>query len=359
MILVMLPVEFGLDTFGDVTAGPDGTPLPYAQVIRDVVEQAVLADEVGVDAFGLGEHHRDDYAVSAPEVVLAAIASRTRRIRLGTAVTVLSSDDPVRVFERFATLDAISQGRAEITLGRGSFTESFPLFGYDLADYDRLFAEKADLMAELLTERAVTWAGTVRPPLREQQVYPKTESGRIPTWIGVGGSPESVVRAARYGFPLVLAIIGGDPARFSPYVELYHRALDQYEREPLPIAVHAPGFIAATDAEAVETIWPHAQKSITRIGAERGWPPLTRERFEADIAEGAWHVGSPETVARKIARTVSVLDVQRFDLKYSAGTLPHEALLTTIRLYGTEVIPRVRELLEAEALGTESLESGG
>jgi len=355
----MLPVEFGLDTFGDVTVGPDGEPLPYAQVIRNVVEQAVLADEAGVDAFGLGEHHRDDFAVSAPEIVLAAIASRTRRIRLGTAVTVLSSDDPVRVYERFATLDAVSNGRAEITLGRGSFTESFPLFGYDLDDYDRLFAEKADLMAELLREDAVTWHGTVRAPLQGQQVYPKTASGRITTWVGVGGSPESVVRAARYGFPLVLAIIGGDPARFAPYVELYHRALDQYDREPLPIAVHAPGIVAATDSEAVETLWPHAHatnlhgfsaadglRSITRIGAERGWPPLTRERFEADIAEGAWHVGSPETVAQKIARTVSVLDVQRFDLKYSAGTLPHETMMTAIHLYGTEVIPRVRELLE-------------
>jgi len=344
----MLPVEFGLDTFGDVTAGPDGEALPYAQVIRNVVEQAVLADETGVDAFGLGEHHRDDFAVSAPEIVLAAIASRTRRIRLGTAVTVLSSDDPVRVYERFATLDAVSHGRAEITLGRGSFTESFPLFGYDLDDYDRLFAEKADLMAALLREDAVTWHGTVRAPLEGQQVYPKTESGRITTWVGVGGTPESVVRAARYGFPLVLAIIGGDPARFTPYVELYHRALDQYDREPLPIAVHAPGFVAATDEEAVETLWPHARASITRIGAERGWPPLTRERFEADIAEGAWHVGSPETVARKIARTVSVLDVQRFDLKYSAGTLPHAAMMTAIHLYGTKVIPRVRELLESE-----------
>lgn len=350
MIDGMLPVEFGLDTFGDVTAGPDGTPTPYAQVIRDVVEQAVLADEVGVDVFGIGEHHRDDYAVSAPEIVLAAIASRTRRIRLGTAVTVLSSDDPVRVFERFATLDAVSQGRAELTLGRGSFTESFPLFGYDLDDYDRLFAEKAGLMAELLTEDAVTWHGTVRAPLQDQQVYPKTESGRIPAWIGVGGTPESVVRAARHGFALGLAVIGGDPARFAPYVELYHRALDQYEHEQLPIAVHAPGFIAATDEEAVETLWPHAQALITRIGAERGWPPLTREGFEADIADGAWHVGSPETVARKIARTVSVLDAQRFDLKYSAGTLPHEAMMTAIRLYGTEVIPRVRELLEADLL---------
>ncbi|WP_305783614.1 LLM class flavin-dependent oxidoreductase [Symbioplanes lichenis] len=341
----MSDVQFGLDTFGDVTAGPDGEPLPYAKVIRNVVEQAVLADEIGIDAFGLGEHHRDDYAVSSPEVVLAAIAARTRTIKLGTAVTVLSSDDPVRVYERFATLAAVSNGRAEITLGRGSFTESFPLFGYDLADYDQLFAEKADLMADLLTEEPVTWQGTVRPPLTNQQVYPKTEAGRIPTWIGVGGSPESVVRAAQYGFPLVLAIIGGEPARFAPYVDLYHRALKEFGKDPLPVAVHVPGFIAPTDDEAVETLWPHARKSLTRIGRERGWPPLTRDRFEADITEGAWHVGSPATVAAKIAKTVKALNIQRFDLKYSHGTLPHENLMTAIHLYGTEVIPRVKELL--------------
>jgi probable LLM family oxidoreductase len=340
-----LRVEFGLDTFGDVTVDTDGDRIAYAEVIRNVVTQGELADRVGVDAFGLGEHHRDDFAVSAPEIILAAIAARTERITLGTAVTVLSSDDPVRVYERFATLDAIARGRAEITLGRGSFTESFPLFGYDLADYDKLFAEKADLMSHLLAEDAVTWAGTIRPPLDKQQVYPKTESGRIRTWIGVGGSPESVVRAARYGFPLALAVIGGDPARFRPYVDLYHRALDEFGQEPQPVAVHAPGFIAATDAEAAETLWPHARTMLNRIGAERGWPPPTRDRFDADITGGAWHVGSPETVARKIARTVRALGIQRFDLKYSAGTLPHDLQMTTIHLYGTEVIPRVRELL--------------
>lgn len=321
--------------------------MPYAQVIRDVVEQAVLAEQVGVDSFGIGEHHRDDFAVSAPEIVLAAVASRTARIRLGTAVTVLSSEDPVRVFERFATLDAVSGGRAEIILGRGSFTESFPLFGFDLADYDTLFAEKVDLMSHLLTEQAVTWSGSVRPPLRDQHVYPKTAGGRIPTWIGVGGSPESVVRAAEYDLPMALAIIGGDPARFAPYVDLYHRALAEFGREQLPVAVHSPGFVAATDSEAVETLWPHARAMTDRIGAERGWPPMTRQRFDADVTEGAWHVGSPETVARRIARTVSVLGVQRFDLKYSVGTLPHEQLTNSIRLYGTEVIPRVREILAA------------
>ncbi|WP_329110369.1 LLM class flavin-dependent oxidoreductase [Micromonospora sp. NBC_01699] len=338
-------VEFGLDTFGDVTVDAEGNRLPYGQVIRNVVEQAVLADRLGIDGFGIGEHHRDDYAVSAPEIVLAAIASRTERIRLGTAVTVLSSDDPVRVFERFATLDALSHGRAEITLGRGSFTESFPLFGYDLTDYDRLFAEKADLMSHLLTEDAVSWQGTVRAPLEKQHVYPKTESGHIRTWIGVGGSPESVVRAAEYGFPLVLAIIGGAPARFAPYVDLYHRALAEFGKEPLPVAVHSPGFVARTDEEAADILWPHVRVLFNRIGAERGWPPMTRERFDHDVTEGAMHVGSPETVARKIANTVRALGVQRFDLKYSNGTLPHDRLMTAIELYGTEVIPRVRELL--------------
>jgi probable LLM family oxidoreductase len=343
-------VQFGLDTFGDVTVDAQGARLSQAQVIRNVVEEAVLADRLGVDAFSLGEHHRPDFAISAPEIVLSAIASRTERIRLGTAVTVLSSDDPVRVFERFATLDAVSNGRAEITLGRGSFTESFPLFGYDLADYERLFSEKVDLMARLLAEEAVSWEGSVRAALDNQHVYPKTERGRIPTWIGVGGSPDSVVRAARYGFPLVLAIIGGNPARFAAYVDLYRRALDQFGQARLPIAVHSPGFIAETDEEAVEVLWPHYQAIMTRIGRERGWPPMTRQHYDNEVTQGALCVGSPETVARKIARTIQVLDLDRFDLKYSNGSLPHERMLTTIELFGTRVIPRVRELLAEAAL---------
>jgi probable LLM family oxidoreductase len=340
-------VQFGLDTFGDVTVDLAGHRLSQAQVIRNVIEEGVLADRLGIDAFGVGEHHRDDFAISAPDMVLAAIAARTSRITLGTAVTVLSSDDPVRVYERFATLDALSLGRAEITLGRGSFTESFPLFGYDLADYDRLFAEKVDLFAQLLREEPVSWSGTIRLPLEAQSVYPRTARGRIPTWIGVGGSPESIVRAAQYGFPLVLAIIGGAPARFAPYVELYRRALAELGQPALPIAVHSPGFIAATDAEAIELLWPHAEAQLRRIGRERGWPPITRARFESDIAAGAWHVGSPETVAQKMANTVQTLGIDRFDLKYSVGTLPHERSLQTIELYATQVIPRVRELLAA------------
>jgi len=344
----MADLEFGLDTFGDRSVGLDGEPVPYPEVIRNVVEEGVLAEQAGVDSFGVGEHHRDDFAVSAPEIVLAAIAARTSRIRLRTAVTVLSSDDPVRVYERFATLDAIARGRAEITLGRGSFTESFPLFGYDLGDYEKLFSEKLDLMSALLDGSPVTWSGTVRPPLRGQDVFPKTESG-LRASVGVGGSPESVVRAARYGLPLVLAIIGGDPARFAPYVELYHRALAESGHEPLPVAVHSPGFVAATDEEAAEIVWPHARDMHNRIGAERGWPKYTRGRFESDINHGALHLGSPETVARKIARTVRALGIQRFDLKYTNGTIPHEHMATAIELYGTQVIPRVRELLAEQS----------
>ncbi|GII59745.1 oxidoreductase [Planotetraspora thailandica] len=346
------PLEFAVDTFGDVTVDADGNRLPYAQVIRNVVEEAVLADSVGIDVIGIGEHHRDDFAVSAPEIVLAAIASRTERIRLSTAVTVLSSDDPVRVFEKFATLDAVSKGRAEIILGRGSFTESFPLFGYDLAKYEELFEEKLDLFFHLLPEGPVTWQGKLRPDLKDQHVYPKTESGRLRTWVGVGGSPQSVVRAASYAMPLMLAIIGGEPERFAPYVDLYHRALTQLELPKLPVGVHSPGYIAETDKQAREELWPHYKAMHDRIGRERGWGPTTRGRFEAEADEGSLYVGSPETVAAKMAKTVRALGVQHFSLKYSSGPLAHEKLMTAIRLYGEEVVPRVRELLAQEPAAT-------
>jgi probable LLM family oxidoreductase len=342
-------VEFGLDTFGDITVDENGERLSGAQVLRNVVDQAVLADQVGVDAFGIGEHHRDDFAVTAPEVVLAAIAARTETIKLGTAVTVLSSDDPIRVYERFATLDALSNGRAEVTLGRGSFTESFPLFGFDLADYEVLFAEKLDLFAALRSEQPLSWTGSKRAPLVDVSVYPKTESGSIDTWIGVGGSPESVVRAARYQLPLMLAIIGGDPARFAPYAELYRKALAEFGFDEQPIGVHSPGYVADTDLEAQQTMYPHFKAQRDRIGAERGWGPATRSQFDAEVAHGAIFAGAPDTVAAKIARTVQTLGLSRFDLKYSNGTLPHEQLLRAIELYGTEVIPRVRRLLADEA----------
>src|SRR6476660_2843317 len=346
----MSTIELGLDTFGDVTLAPSGHPLPHAAVLRHVLAEAELADRLGVDFIGVGEHHRPDFAISAPEVVLAAIATRTTRIRLGTAVTVLSTDDPIRVYERFATLDALSNGRAEVILGRGSFTESFPLFGYSLEDYDDLFEEKLALFAAIRdADRAgqpVHWKGTVRPPLEGMRVYPPVERPPLSTWVGVGGSPESVVRAARYGFPLTLAIIGGDPRRFAPYVELYHRALAQLgQPATLPVGVHAPGHLADTDAQAAEELWPHHQVMRNRIGAERGWPPTSRAEYDREIAAGSLYVGSPETVARKIAATVRALGASRFDLKYSAGTLPHELMLRSIELYGREVMPRVRELL--------------
>ena len=341
----MSEVQLGLDTFGDVTIGAEGRRVPQAQVLRDVVAQAELADRVGVDAIGLGEHHRDDFAISAPDVVLATIAGRTERILLGTAVTVLSSDEPVRVYERFATLDAVSSGRAEVTLGRGSFTESFPLFGYDLADYHTLFEEKLDLFVRLLDEGPVTWRGTVRAPLVDPQAYPKTESGRLRAWIGVGGSPESVVRAARHGLPMMLAIIGGEPSRFAPFADLYRRALGELGRPSLPIGVHAPGYVAEDDATARERLFPHFKANRDRIGRERGWGPTSRAQFEAEADTGAVFVGSPETVATRIAQTLRVLGAQRFDLKYANGTMPHDQLMETVELYGGTVAPRVRALM--------------
>jgi probable LLM family oxidoreductase len=337
-------LEFGLDTFGDVTGDANGL-LPHAQVIRDVIDEAALADELGIHFFGVGEHHRADFAVSAPEVVLAAIASRTKRIHLGSAVTVLSSDDPIRVFQRFATLDAVSSGRAEVILGRGSFTESFPLFGYDLSQYEELFEEKLDLFAALVEQGPVSWTGNTRPPLVDQRVFPPVENGRLKTWIGVGGSPQSVVRAARYDMPLMLAIIGGDPARFRPFVDLYHRAFAQLSRPVLPIGVHSPGYVADSDEQAREELWPDYKQMRDRIGAERGWPPMGRAEFEREADHGSLYVGSPETVARKIAATVKALGISRFNMKYSAGPLAHGKLMRSIELYGTRVIPLVRAML--------------
>jgi probable LLM family oxidoreductase len=340
-----MDVQFGLGTFGDVTHGPGGVPLPYADVLRNVLAQGILADEVGVDAIVLGEHHRDDFAISAPETVLAGIATATSRILLSSGVTVLSSDDPIRVFQRFATLDALSQGRAEVIVGRGSFTESFPLFGFKLEDYQVLFEEKLNLFSELLKETPVTWSGTVRPPLSNQDVFPKSHSGNMRTWVGVGGSPESVVRAAGYGLPLMLAIIGGAPERFAPYVDLYYRALDQLDKPVQPIGVHSPGHIAKTDEAAIEEMWPHYEASFGRIGQERGWAPMTKEHYLNEVHNGALFVGSPETVARKIARVVGALGIQRFDLKYSTGPMAHETLMESIEMYGTQVIPMVRDIL--------------
>ncbi|HEX7779197.1 MAG TPA: LLM class flavin-dependent oxidoreductase [Vicinamibacterales bacterium] len=339
------PIQLGLDTFGDVTRDRDGRMRSQADALRDVVTEAVLAEQVGVDCFGVGEHHRADFAISAPEVVLAAIAGRTERMILGSAVTVLSTDDPVRVFQRFSTLNAVSNGRAEVILGRGSFTESYPLFGYDLTEYDELFEEKLALFAELLKPAPVTWRGAFRTPLAGQVMYPPLDRP-LAVWVGVGGSPQSVVRAARYGFPLTLAIIGGSPERFKPYVELYLQSLERFGKPVLPIAVHSPGHVAATDEQARNELWPHYEALMNRIGAERGWAPVSRPHFEREAGpDGALCVGAPETVAAKIARTMQALQLSRFDLKYSNGTLPHESLMSSIELFGTKVAPRVRELV--------------
>ena len=337
-------LELGLDTFGDVTQGADGALLGQDQVLRDVVDQAVLADQVGIDFIGLGEHHRADFAISSPEVVLAAIAARTSRIRLGSAVTVLSSDDPVRVFQRFSTLNALSNGRAEVILGRGSFTESFPLFGLALDDYEKLFEEKLDLFARLTREQKVTWRGETRAPLQNQQVFP-TLSQPLTTWVGVGGSPESVVRCVVHDLPMMLAIIGGDPRRFRPHVDLYLRACAQIGHPVRPLGVHSPGHVADTDDAAREQLWPHYKKLHDRIGSERGWAPMAKSQFEAEVAQGSLYVGSPETVAKKIAATATALGLGRFDLKYASGPMPHAQLMRSVELYGTRVIPLVREML--------------
>jgi len=338
-------LEFGLDTFGDVTWGAHGKPLAHSQVIRNVIEEAVLADQFGIDFIGLGEHHRTDFAISSPEVVLAAIAARTKTIRLGSSVTVLSSDDPIRVFQRFSSLDAVSNGRAEVILGRGSFTESFPLFGFDLRQYEELFEEKLDLFAALLKQEPVSWQGRLRPPLTNQLVFPPIEHGTLKTWIGVGGSPESVVRAAHYDLPLMLAIIGGDPKRFAPYVDLYHRAFQQFGRQAKAIGVHSPGYVAETDERARAEFWPDYRTMRDRIGKERGWSPMSRDEFDHEMDRGSLYIGSPETVARKIASTAKALGLSRFQLKYSAGPLPHEKLMSCITLYGSKVIPLVKDML--------------
>ncbi|MFF5179623.1 LLM class flavin-dependent oxidoreductase [Micromonospora sp. NPDC000316] len=341
----MSDLEFGLDTFGDVPQDDSGMPLSHAAAIRQVVDEAVLADGLGVDVIALGEHHRPEYSVSTPETVLAGIATRTSRIRLASGVTVLSSDDPVRVFQRFATVDALSNGRAEVILGRGSFTESFPLFGYDLRDYDTLFEEKIDLFVKLLDEKPVTWSGTLRAPLDNADVFPKTESGHLSTWVGVGGSPQSVVRTAQYGLPLMLAIIGGSPERFAPYIDLYRRAADQLGTTAHPVGMHSPGFIADTDDEAKEIYWPHYRIMRDRIGALRGWAPIRRAEFDAEVEHGSLYIGSPQTVARRMADAIRGLGVGRFDLIYTAGAQPVSARMRAVELYGSTVIPMVRELL--------------
>ncbi|MGX7673956.1 LLM class flavin-dependent oxidoreductase [Plantactinospora sp. DSM 117369] len=339
--------ELGLDSFGEVATDGDRI-LSDAETVRLLVAEARLAESVELDVFSVGEHYREGHNDSATPVLLAAIATATERIRLGTSVTVLSTNDPVRLYHEFSTLDAVSNGRAQVVLGRASATESFPLFGYDLADYERLFEEKLDLFVRLQREEQVTWSGTVRSPLVAQRLHPRMRAGGIPTWIGVGGSPNSVVRAARHGLPLMLAIIGGRPQRFAGHVNLYLQALEQFGHPVQPVGQHSLGLVADTDEEAVQTWWRYWHPVVTQLARERGFYKPDRARYAAELDRGALFVGSPETVAQKIATVARDLRLSRFDLKYDIMHLPREARARTIELLGREVAPRVKELLAKE-----------
>ncbi|KRM59542.1 hypothetical protein C5L31_000321 [Secundilactobacillus malefermentans] len=343
-------LEFGIETFGDIVANEDGSVKTAAESIRQIIHEGEIADQYGIDVIGVGEHHRPDYSVSSPEIVLGAIASVTKNIKLATAVTVLSSDDPVRVYERFATLDGLSNGRAQVMLGRGSFTESFPLFGYDLTDYDDLFNEKLELYKKLQAETPVTWSGKFRASLKNQEVYPKTEKGELETYIGIGGSPESIIRAARFGYKVILAIIGGQADRFKPYIDLYHQAAKKYDMPEYPIAVHSHGFIADDGDDAKKVAFKNIKANFDRIGLTRGWAPMSREQFDGETKNGSFYVGTPEVVAQRIARTIDLLGLGRFDLVYGAGNQTAAQRERMIELFGTKVIPRVKEILtEKEA----------
>ncbi|WP_243300345.1 LLM class flavin-dependent oxidoreductase [Bacillus litorisediminis] len=340
-------MEIGLSTFVETTPDVEtGKVISHAQRIREVVEEIVLADQVGLDVFGVGEHHREDYAASAPAVILAAVASQTKRIRLTSAVTVLSSDDPVRVFQDFATLDAISNGRAEIMAGRGSFIESFPLFGYDLKDYDELYDEKLDLLLKIRESEKITWSGKHRPAIHNRGVYPRPVQNPLPVWIGSGGTPDSVVRAGLLGLPLVLAIIGGRPLQFAPLVRLYKQAAEKagHDASMLTVASHSHGFIAETSEMAAEKFFPSTQYAMNKLGRERGWGQYDRASFDfARSFEGALYVGDPQTVAEKIIYLRKNVGITRFMLHCPVGTMPHEDVMKSIELLGKEVAPRVRE----------------
>ncbi len=339
-------MELGYSTFIETTPSPDGTTISHAQRLRDAVEEIVLADQVGLDVVGVGEHHRPDYACSTPAIVLAAAASRTERIRLSSAVTVLSSADPVRVFQDFATVDGISNGRAEIMVGRGSFIESFPLFGQSLDDYEELFTENLELLLEIRASEKVTWKGGHRPAIQNRGVYPRPVQDPLPVWIGSGGNQESVVRAGLLGLPLALAIIGGRPAAFRPLVDLYKRAGAQAGHDPdsLKVAVHSHGFVAATTELAADQFFPSTARAMNTIGRERGWGPYDRAAFDAARSpEGALFVGDPATVAAKIDKLRHALDVDRFLLHVPVGTMPHEQVMTALELLGKEVAPILRQ----------------
>ncbi|MBT8400403.1 MAG: LLM class flavin-dependent oxidoreductase [Rhodothermia bacterium] len=344
-------MQIGIYSFAETTPNPatGRTPDP-AQRLRDLVEEIVLADEVGLDVFGVGEHHRSDYLGSAPAIILAAAASRTKHIRLTSAVSVLSSDDPVRVFQQFATLDLLSNGRAEIMAGRGSFIESFPLFGFDLADYDALFQEKLELLLEIRDATRVTWSGKHRPPIDDLPVYPRPVQDPLPVWIAVGGNPPSVMRAARLGLPMALAIIGGPPERFVPMVDLYRATAAEAGHDPaaLPISINSHGFVADDSRKAADLAFPYFAEVMTRIGRERGWPPTTRASFEADRSpRGSLLVGDPDEIVEKMLREYELFRYDRFLIQLTVGTLPHADVLRAIELLGTKVAPAVRKAVRA------------
>ena len=345
-------MEIGIYTFVPTT--PDsvtGRRLSADEALRDLMEQVELADQVGLDVFGVGEHHRPDFAVSAPAVVLAAAAARTKRIRLTSAVSVLSSDDPVRVFQEFATLDLVSGGRAEIMAGRGSFIESFPLFGYDLDDYNSLFEEKLELLLAIRANERVTWSGQHRAPLNDRGVYPRPIQNPLPVWIAVGGTPQSVVRAGRLGLPLALAIIGGAPERFVPLIDLYRESARRagHEVASLPVSINSHGFIAETTAQAMNDAFPPYLDVMGRIGRERGWPPPTRRQFEVECSpRGALLIGSPEQVVDKILFEHDLFGNQRFLIQFSVGSMPHAKMMRAIELLGTHVAPAVQSALGAK-----------
>ena len=342
-------MELGIYTFAETTPDPvTGQTVSAGDRLRDLMEEIELADQVGLDVFGIGEHHRPDYAVSSPAVVLAAAAMRTKTIRLTSAVTVLSSDEPVRVFQDFATIDLLSNGRAEIMAGRGSFTESFPLFGYDLRDYDELFEEKLDLLLKVREGGPVTWSGRHRAPLRNQMVYPQPLQKPFPVWIAVGGNPRSVVRAGTLGLPMALAIIGGEPERFAPLIQLYREAAQRAGHDPasLAVSINSHGFIADASQDAADTAFPYYVDVLGRIGRERGWPRFTRAQFDAQRSpRGSDFIGDPEEVIDKILAQYELFQHQRFLLQLSIGTIPHQKVMRAIELYGTRVAPAVRKAL--------------
>ncbi len=339
-------MEIGIYTFADVAAGH---PEQAGQRLRNLVEEMKLADEVGLDVFAVGEHHRADYAVSSPAVALAAGAAVTKRIKLSSAVSVLSSDDPVRLFQQFATVDGISNGRAEIMAGRGSFIESYPLFGYDLEDYDSLFAEKLDLLMKLRDGNNITWNGKLRPSLVNAGIYPRPEQKKMPIWIAVGGTPESVVRAANLDLPMALAIIGGDPRRFAPFFQLYRETYQKLGRDPskATLSLNMHGFVSTTTAHAKDVYYAAHTEVMNRIGRERGWPAQGRSHFEAATGPtGNLIVGDPEHVAARIIELHKIFGNQRILIQMAIGTVPHDEQLKAIELLGRKVVPIVKEALK-------------